>query len=243
VTQLPTNRTAASSIAEHTADHNTLHGQHNGLDGHAADTAAHDVDATIADAIAALVAAAPGTLDTLNELAAALGDDADFAATITTALAGKSATGHGHGGTYEPVATAHHARHEPGGADAMAVDAAAATGSLRTLGTGATQAAVGSHAHSGASVANTPAGNIAATTVQAALNELDSEKEIVGVCIPKSLIDAAGDLIVGTANDTAGRLAMGSALQTLRVNAGATALEFAAPAAAGDLTFARFAFR
>jgi hypothetical protein len=29
---------------------------------------------------------------------------------------------------------AHHASHEPGGADAMAVDAAAATGSLRTLG-------------------------------------------------------------------------------------------------------------
>lgn len=41
----------------------------------------------------------------------------------------------------------HNARHEPGGADPMAVDAAAATGSLRTLGTGALQAAIGSHAH------------------------------------------------------------------------------------------------
>src|SRR4029079_4656044 len=66
------------------------------LDWHAADTSAHDLDATIAAAINALVAAAPGTLDTLNELAAALGDDADFATTITTARAGKSATGHGH---------------------------------------------------------------------------------------------------------------------------------------------------
>jgi hypothetical protein len=37
----------------------------------------------------ALVAAAPGALDTLNELAAALGDDANFASTVTTALAGK----------------------------------------------------------------------------------------------------------------------------------------------------------
>jgi sugar lactone lactonase YvrE len=39
--------------------------------------------------------------------------------------------------------TAHHATHEPGGTDAMAVDAAAVTGSLRTIGTGALQAAAG----------------------------------------------------------------------------------------------------
>lgn len=38
---------------------------------------------------ALLVDSAPGTLDTLNELAAALGDDPDFATTITNALAGK----------------------------------------------------------------------------------------------------------------------------------------------------------
>lgn len=40
-------------------------------------------------AIAALIASAPGALDTLNELAAAMGDDPDFAATVTTALATK----------------------------------------------------------------------------------------------------------------------------------------------------------
>jgi len=40
-------------------------------------------------AIAALVASSPATLDTLNELAAALGDDPNFATTITNALAGK----------------------------------------------------------------------------------------------------------------------------------------------------------
>ena len=39
---------------------------------------------------AAIVDSAPGTLDTLNELAAALGDDADYANTITTALAAKA---------------------------------------------------------------------------------------------------------------------------------------------------------
>lgn len=41
-------------------------------------------------AAAALVDSAPGTLDTLNELAAALGDDANFAATTATALGTKA---------------------------------------------------------------------------------------------------------------------------------------------------------
>jgi hypothetical protein len=41
--------------------------------------------------VAAIVDSAPGTLDTLNELAAALGDDEDFAGSVTTALAAKLA--------------------------------------------------------------------------------------------------------------------------------------------------------
>ena len=55
--------------------------------------AALDAKATPADvtaAVAAVVDAAPGTLDTLNELAAALGDDANFASTVTNALAAKA---------------------------------------------------------------------------------------------------------------------------------------------------------
>ncbi|WP_410732542.1 phage tail protein, partial [Citrobacter freundii] len=40
-------------------------------------------------AIAALVASSPAALDTLNELAVALGNDPNFAATMTNALAGK----------------------------------------------------------------------------------------------------------------------------------------------------------
>ncbi|NIH77443.1 hypothetical protein FHV99_004695 [Ochrobactrum sp. P20RRXII] len=43
-----------------------------------------------------LVGAAPGTLDTLQEIAQALGDDPNFAATITQNLAGKSDIGHKH---------------------------------------------------------------------------------------------------------------------------------------------------
>lgn len=43
----------------------------------------------VAARIALLINSAPGALDTLKELADALGDDANFAATMTTALAGK----------------------------------------------------------------------------------------------------------------------------------------------------------
>lgn len=50
------------------------------------------VQAAAQAAVNALVAAAPGQLDTLNEIAAALGNDANFAATITAGLAGKAST-------------------------------------------------------------------------------------------------------------------------------------------------------
>ena len=46
--------------------------------------------------VAALVDSAPETLNTLNELAAALGDDANFATTITNQIAGKANTNHTH---------------------------------------------------------------------------------------------------------------------------------------------------
>ena len=45
--------------------------------------------AFVAQAVAALVNSAPGALDTLQELAKALGNDANFATTVTNALAGK----------------------------------------------------------------------------------------------------------------------------------------------------------
>lgn len=45
--------------------------------------------AALQAAIAALIESSPAALDTLNELAAALGDDPNFASTMTTALAGK----------------------------------------------------------------------------------------------------------------------------------------------------------
>jgi len=50
-------------------------------------------------AVANAIDAAPAALDTLNELAASLNDDADFAGTMTTSLAGKLATTAGAVGT------------------------------------------------------------------------------------------------------------------------------------------------
>lgn len=54
-----------------------------------------------------------------------------------------------------------------------------------------------------------------------------------GTYVPLSVVDAAGDLIIGSGPDAVARLAKGAALDVLRVNAGATGLEFAAPAAGG----------
>jgi hypothetical protein len=69
-----------------------------------ADAAQAAAEATAAAALSNLVDAAPGALDTLNELAAAIGDDANYAAgvtsalgTLTTGLGNLSAAGVSHG--------------------------------------------------------------------------------------------------------------------------------------------------
>jgi hypothetical protein len=55
-------------------------------------TVTRDTELTtaVSNAVTALVNGAPGALDTLNELATALGDDANFAATVTASLAAKA---------------------------------------------------------------------------------------------------------------------------------------------------------
>lgn len=50
--------------------------------------------AFVSSEISRVIDAAPAALDTLNELAAAIGDDSNFAGTMTTALAGKLPTTH-----------------------------------------------------------------------------------------------------------------------------------------------------
>lgn len=69
----------------------------NGLQGELDDRPVQtSVAAQISAAIDDLINGAPGALDQLNELAAAMGNDANFAATVTNALAGKAPTVHTH---------------------------------------------------------------------------------------------------------------------------------------------------
>ena len=53
------------------------------------DTSTYATQTYVTDAITDLVDSAPATLDTLNELAAALGDDANFSTTVTNSIATK----------------------------------------------------------------------------------------------------------------------------------------------------------
>jgi hypothetical protein len=62
---------------------------------------------------------------------------------------------------------------------------------------------------------------------------VDGIETTANAALPETIIDAAGDLIYGSAADTAARLAIGTAGQVLQVNSGATAPEWASPAAGG----------
>ena len=64
-----------------------------------------------------LVDSAPGSLDTLNELAAALGDDANFASTVTAALANKADST-----TVSAVSTVANSALQPADAAGLSVD-------------------------------------------------------------------------------------------------------------------------
>jgi hypothetical protein len=76
----------AGAVSAHSSDTTNIHGIADTAD---LATKAYADNAASA-AAAAIVDAAPATLDTLNELAAAINDDASFAATVTTALGTKA---------------------------------------------------------------------------------------------------------------------------------------------------------
>jgi len=56
------------------------------------------------------------------------------------------------------------------------------------------------------------------TTLAATANAVKTTYDLANGAIPKSLIDAAGDLIIGTADNTAGRIAIGTNGQVLQSN-------------------------
>lgn len=92
---------SASDLGAQPVSEKDTPGGYAGLDGsgvvpeariHASIARDAEVDSKVAAAIDALLDGAPSALDTLNELAAAIGDDASYAASITAALAGKVPT-------------------------------------------------------------------------------------------------------------------------------------------------------
>lgn len=218
MTTLPTDRDASNTIAEHASDHNVLHALNNDLDDHLALPDPHPgyaTDADVSAAVSALVDAAPATLDTLNELAAALGDDANYASTVTTALAGKSATGHGHAESdvtslvsdlAGKAATGH--THSGTYVEPVLVDAkgdllvGSAADTLARLAVGSNDQVLtaDSSQSTGIKWAAASGGGIAAT-----------------------IVDAKGDLIAATAADTVARLAVGSNGQALIADSAETA--------------------
>jgi hypothetical protein len=70
-------------------------------------------------------------------------------------------------------------------------------------------------------------------TTAAVPASVKSAYDLANGAIAKSLLDAAGDVIYATANDTPARLGIGTAGQVLTVNSGATAPEWKTPAAGG----------
>lgn len=74
----------------------------------------------------------------------------------------------------------------------------------------------------------------------AVLVAFDSDANVSGAVATDVIWDAAGDLVQGTGANAAARVPIGTALQVLRVNAGATAVEWAAAASgSGTKTYAR----
>jgi hypothetical protein len=77
----------------------------------------------------------------------------------------------------------------------LTADQAAGTASIRTLGTGATQAAAGNHSHAASAISFSPTGTIASATVQAAIAEVALEAGSSGIPGLTGWIDATNNSI------------------------------------------------
>lgn len=121
-----------------------------------------------------------------------LGSNADGMVVRVSVDAGNVITGRADGLYYDGTPKDHADEHEPGGGDAMAVDAAAATGSLRTLGTSGTSACAGDDSR--LSNSRTPTAH-----------------NVLSVSHGDTLADsvASGDLMIGNATPKWARLAKG----------------------------------
>lgn len=107
-------------------------------------------------------------------------------------------------------------------ADAAAGRTALGLGTAATSASGAFQAA-DSDLTALAALTTTSFGRALLELADAAAGRTALGVEAAGTSIPKSTVDAAGDLLVGTADNTVGRLAKGTDGQVLKMSAGAVA--------------------
>ena len=191
-------------------------------------------DSAVSTAITALIGGAPGALDTLNELADALGDDANYAASVAAELANRLTKSliDAKGDLYVGTADNTVARLGVGSnSQILTVDSTTSTG-LKW----ATPAPSGGTASWNVV---TTKGDLIVATADSTVIRLGvgsngqvlvaDSAQTAGVkwanfgTIQESLLDAKGDLIVATANDTPARVAVGTNGQVLSANSGATA--------------------
>ena len=140
-------------------------------------------DAEIKAATAALIDAAPGALDTLNELAAALGDDPNFAATSTTALSNKAPLVHTHAAADTTSGTFAAAR-LPSATESATGIVELATTTEATTGTDTVRAV-------------TPAGLKAVADTKAAATHTHSAADIASGTLAAARLPAATEAAVG----------------------------------------------
>lgn len=228
--------TAAGLLAAHTAaaDPHPQYATDTALAGKAnlshTHTAAQVTDfATAVDArITPYVGSPPAGLNTLEELADAVGDDPAFAATTATALAGK----------------------QPLDADLTTIAGlSAADDTLLQRTTGAWAARTPAQVKSTLALAkgDVGLGNVdntsdlakpISTATQDALDDLSDAVDAVDATkIDLGLVNAKGDLIAASANDTVGRVAVGADGQVLTADSTQTLGVRWADASGGSTTF------
>ncbi len=169
--------------------------------------------AFVAQALADLIGSVPGTLDTLDELAAALGDDPNFAATIAASIATKLAKASNLSDLTDAAAALTNLGGSTLGKAIFAVASAAAARTLLQLG-GAALLAVG-----------TTAGTVAA----------GDDARITGA-VPSTRTVAGAGLVTGGGDLSANRTLTVGAASAADVNTGTSAAVAMTPASYKDST-------
>jgi hypothetical protein len=210
---------AAGAVAAHEADTTNVHGIAN-----TADLATKSyADTAAANAAAGVVNAAPAALDTLNELAAALGNDASFSTTTATALGNRVRVdaAQSFNGTQQAqarsnigaAAATHASTHGSAGSDPITI----AQSQVSNLSTDLSlKAPLASPTLTGTPSA--PTASVGTDTTQIATTAFVNA-EISNDAVLKSLADAKGDIFVATADNTVTRLAVGADATVLTADA------------------------